>query len=333
MHFKRSVSLAVLLVAAFCTTSCGLNKGNITGPGTNVYQTIPVDFSARYVFSRAVSGARMRPMNRLTGDIEITPMPGDSVFMYGTLADLSGGFDWRAITFWGLLRADGSIDRPFRRQVAAGGETYTFLPVIHRGNNRYPMIGQWTVNGVPVTAVDHSKYGDMFTFGVSRDSNGQAVILPLRDDFSHYGWYKLVVTGIEPDSTQYSRPVTGDLQMSYFATHTRLWSQPMIFDEAEGAWVQFIWARPGQMILVRCNKADGSMWVPGVFLEGSGGQRRLLTNIIDIDDDATNAYYPVFPAVLNEDGTWTVPNPSVDNRFVPIIIGGSPLGLLSGRPD
>lgn len=330
----RSLVLSAAVLLAFSAVSCSkLGSGSITGPGVNVDNLVPLDLTARYTPS-SNAPAKSRAAGRYNVAIDVTPVAGDSVFIHGNLADLSGGFDWQAVVFWGLLEADGTIDRPFRRQVAAAGEEYQFMPMVHRpGVDPLPMIGLWTVNGVAITAVDHSKYGGWFRFGVSRDGTGQAVILQLRDDFRQYGWYKIVVTGVEPDSVQYSSPVTGDLGMSVFASHSHLNSYPMIFDEANGAWVQFVWAKKGELIIVRPNKSDGSMWIPGVFLEGAAGQRRLLTNVVDIDENGANLYYPVFPAILNVDGTWTVPNPAVDNRFVPIVIGPGPMTVLGGRPD
>lgn len=319
---QKQMLLPVLLLAtlSLALTGCGkLGAGKIAGPGPNITAADSLVISGNWHPTRPVPQTRALATSALLGDIDITPVAGDSVYIYGTLADLTNSYNWQEKIFWGLLNADGSIDGSFRRQVPAAGESYTFLPVVHRGGLKIPMIGAWNVNGVPITAVDHSKYEDMFTFRVTRDGTGQAVIDPIRPDFANYGWYKLVVTGVEPDSVQYSKPVDGSNELSFFATQTRLFSLPMIFDGS--AWVQYVWAKPGALIILRVNKPDGSMWPSGVYLENVTGQRRLLTNVMDVDDDTTNPYYPVMPAILGTDGLWTVPNPGIDNRWVTIGFG------------
>lgn len=332
MNQKQMLPIIILAALSLVLTGCGkLSSGKITGPGSNGAPPVSATFDLKLPVNPTPSMARLASPAAAAIDIGVGPAVGDSVFISGILADPLGDpkTSWQARKFAGLLLANGSLDRPFVVVVPNEQRDYEFAMSFKHEKITYQYLGPVSVNGVPLSAWNYTKY---VIWRVFRFKPG-SVIDPIRDDAPNMMWTECQITGIvHPDSLQLNQPVSGGEPLWFLSTDTRLDSNLGIFVEtpAPSSWRFPVFAKKGETFLIRANRelgfVDGQpilgpMYLPGVFLKNADGSLTQLQNLFNLSSDPNNSYY-VFEATLGMDGKWVNPRPNIDERFGRIIIGG-----------
>lgn len=225
-------------VAALALIGCAeLPEGDIiTGPGGLDQQTFTLEATA------------------------LGSMPGDSVFIGGSFVTSWTPENPNAMEHFGFVAADESITGSYSRPVWAAGETYSVILWRKTNGYLYPVLTGLTANGVPITATIYSAFAIFREFGVNRDSNGNVVVDPLRDDSDRFVESALWTDGIysdHPDSLFLNEPIGPEEVVLCLSADSGFRLLPGTYYPGGDSYVrQGLFVRPGVYYL-RWEKASG----------------------------------------------------------------------------
>jgi len=259
-----------------------------------------------------VTPTTLRMELRPAAQLEESPAVGDSVFVV-----------WRsrwdqAPEFLGTWNGS-TLDGNYPQRVPAEGEGYGVRFLLRKDGYEWPLYGSTKVNGMPLTAIDADEYNLWYEFRVGRDDDGNVVIDPIRDDTPQMVWTEIVVTGSDPTPQPTDDPVSGAVPVIVASTATNLKAVPGVFDA--GAWKSVVYAKKGNSFLFRPMKISGDLCRAGVYAKNNDGTLMLAINYFDLDP-SPDSFYPMYVMELGEDGVWSNPRPTEDDRFRDIVIGG-----------
>jgi hypothetical protein len=291
MYRKQFLGLALFTVALVGLTGCGhkLMSDNWSTPKAQVSM-----------------GLKIQPSPMISA-----PAVNDSVFITWSTA-------WDKPLFVGFLTEDQHLSRGVDKLVNASGEKLKFHLNFHHGDVVYPLIGDFTANGTPITAFDQDTTVLWYTFKVSQNQNGDVLIDQIRDDRPLMAWYECWVTGIvHPDSVSKNKPVSPDTALVFASTHTNLHAVPGIWNS--GSWRTLVWAKKGRpMLMLPLIASTGELYRPGVFMKNADGTLTQLQNFYNLNPKGD--FYPAFIANLGADGQWSNPYPNRDDRWKVVTI-------------
>lgn len=304
---KSLARCSTLMLAALLLAGCGRGSG-IYGPEN---APTPIQVSS----TLTISAEQAATFNE-----------GDEILVAGSFCKTWQAETPEVMEHAGVVHSGVNVIT-YDRSIPALGESYTICYFVRSGGHLYRMINV-TVAGVQLTAIVASPFQVYRSFIAFRDPNspGGLGIDTIRDDNAKIIPVTLVFTGIafSDAANQYlNHPANGSEWMAAKSTWNTVGDpHPMVW--RNNRWEMDMWVIAGVRQMIRVELLDGSIVLPGVFIQGTE-----LKNIYDVNQQPGAAnFYPLMEFDVGPAGQITNPRPG-DERWVnlsihnPDMIGGT----------